>query len=516
MKVTQEKLPDSRIGLEIEISPEVSRQVYDKVLKKYMRSATIPGFRKGKVPRQVLIQKFGSQRIKAAVLEELVEESIKQAIETENIDVLGNFQLRSAFEDLVQEFEPDSLLTISAAVDVPPTVTLEQHKGLAVQAEEIVYDPARVDETIESYRSGRAVLIPVEERPVEIGDIAIVDFVGRLAPDKDGNPGEEFPGGSAKEFEIEIAEGKFIPGFVEGMVGMAPGEEKEVAVTFPDNYPQEDLASQPAVFSITLRELKEKELPEVDDDFASDISEFETLQELKDSLEKRYRKEAEDRTTENKADALTTELIKHVDFDLPNTLIEQEVMNLLNQTAIRLSNQGLDVKRLFTQDTIPRFKEETRPEALTSLKRKLALEEVAKQEGIEVESQEISDKVSEIMEDIEDKSNIDLDRLQEVVREDLLREKTIAWLEMHGTVELLPEGSLESEEEDGVSDDSSLAGEDIGEFSAAEGELVIDIDSEIVEEGSQAEMVQAEEKTVNEGETLGDEAESGETSEAKN
>ncbi|MBD2019429.1 trigger factor family protein, partial [Leptolyngbya sp. FACHB-36] len=140
MKVTQEKLPASQVGLEIEITPEMSKKVYDQVIDKFVRSANIPGFRKGKVPRQVVIQRFGSAQLKAAAVEELIEDSLKQALEQEKIEALGNFQLRSSFDDLVQQFQPGSALTFSAAVDVQPEVTLNQYTDLQVQAEEVKPD----------------------------------------------------------------------------------------------------------------------------------------------------------------------------------------------------------------------------------------------------------------------------------------------------------------------------------------------------------------------------------------
>ncbi|MDX2217219.1 MAG: trigger factor, partial [Oculatellaceae cyanobacterium bins.114] len=290
MKVTQEKLPASQIGLEIEITPEASKQAYEKTLQDFMRSMNIPGFRKGKVPRQVLIQRLGLTRIKATVIEELIDSSLKKAIEQEKIEAIGNFELRSPFEDLISQYDPGSAFTFSAAVDVSPTATLDQYQGFQLQAEEVAYDPQKVDEVLESYRNRMATLVPVENRVAQRGDVAVVDFTGRLSqPTEEGS--DEIQGGSATDFEIELVEGKFIEGFIDGIIGMTSGETKEVSVNFPEGYPQADLAGKPAVFSITLKDLKEKELPELDDDFAQEISEFETLQELRDSLESRFKKE---------------------------------------------------------------------------------------------------------------------------------------------------------------------------------------------------------------------------------
>lgn len=440
MKVTQEKLPASQIGLEIEITPEMSKQAYEKTLQDFMRSVNIPGFRKGKVPRQVLIQRLGSTRIKATVIEELIDSSLKQALEQEKIQAIGNFELRSPFEDLINRYDPGSPFVFSAAVDVAPNATLSEYQGFQLQAEEATYDPNRVDETLESYRSRMATLVPVEERAAQPGDVAVVDFAGRLS-EVEGDGSDEIPGGSATDFEIELTEGKFIPGFIDGIIGMTSGETKDVAVTFPTDYPQTDLAGKAAIFSITLKDLKEKELPELDDDFAQEISDFQTLQELRDSLESRFKKEVEDKVQANKEEAILQELVKHVQVDLPETLIKQEVNYMLTQTAMQFENQGMNIKQVFTPEIIQRLREQSRPEAIARIQRTMALGEVAKRESIKVESAEVEAKVKEMLQEYAGQ-DIDQDRLRQVVEEDLLKKKVFAWLEEHSTIELVPEGSL--------------------------------------------------------------------------
>ncbi|MGB3573604.1 MAG: trigger factor, partial [Phormidesmis sp.] len=297
MKVTQENLPDSQVGLEIEVPADLSKQGYEKVLRDYMKSANIPGFRKGKVPRQILIQRIGSLQIKAAALEDMLQTVIEKAIKQEDIDALGNYQLTSDFEQLLSTYTPGESFTVSASVDVSPRVTLTKYKDLSIKAEEIKPDEKRVDATLESYRENQSTLVPVEDRVAQEGDVAVVDFVGK-SENADGEL-EEFEGGSAKDFQVEINEGRFIPGFVEGIVGMNLEDVKEVEVTFPADYPEAELAGKPAVFEITLKELKEKELPDLDDDFAEEVSEFETLVELRKSLEERYQEEANDATEGN-------------------------------------------------------------------------------------------------------------------------------------------------------------------------------------------------------------------------
>ncbi|MBD2077472.1 trigger factor [Phormidium sp. FACHB-592] len=465
MKVTQEKLPASQIGLEIEITPEMSQKAYEQVIQKFTRTANIPGFRKGKVPRQVLVQRFGSMQLKATALEELIDETLKQAIEQEKIDALGNFQLRSSFEELVSQFAPGSALTFSASVDVQPEVTLQQYTDFQLQAEEIKPDAERVEKVLQQYQEQTATLIPVEGRAAQFGDTTVIDYKGVLVSDDPDAEPEPFPGGEAEDFQVELAEGKFIEGFIDGIVGMNPGETKDLPIPFPADYTQETLAGRDAIFTITLKEIKEKELPALDDDFAQEVSEFETLAELRSSLEARYVEEADEKTKANKEQAILDELLKHIEVELPETLIEREMTYLLNQTAMQLQNQGIDVKRLFNQDTIPMLKERSRPEAIDRIKRTLALGEVAKRESIKVEPNEVKAKVAELMAELGDR-DIDPDRLQAVVTEDLLKEKIVDWLLERSTVELVPEGTLAKPEDDADADDMEADDAEVTEIAA--------------------------------------------------
>lgn len=442
MKVTQEKLPASQVGLEIEIPPEKSKQAYEQVIQNFARSANIPGFRKGKVPRHVLVQRLGNVRIKAAALEEMIDSSVNEALKQEEIKAIGQPQLRTSFEELIGQYEPGKPLIFSAAVDVVPEVNLTQYSGLQVQAEEIKYDPASVEKAIEENRNQIATLVPVEGRAAQMGDTAVVDFKGILVneEDKDAEP-EEIPGGQATDFQVELQPGRFIEGFIDGMVGMNVGETKEIDAQFPQDYPQQELAGRKALFTVTLKDLKAKELPEVDDDFAQEVSDFETLAELRESLEKRFQEEAENKTKANQQQALTEELVKHVEVDLPETLINQEVDQMLTQTAMQLSRQGIDVKRLFTQDTIPQLRERSRPEAIDRIKRSLALQEVAKRESLQAEPATVDERIKELLAQYKDQ-DIDQERLREIVTEEVLTEKILDWLQTNATVELVPEGTL--------------------------------------------------------------------------
>lgn len=460
MKVTQEKLPASQVGLEIEIPPEMSKKAYEQVIDNLARSANIPGFRKGKVPRNILLQRFGISRLKAAALEDAIRDSMQAAVKQEDIQAIGNYELRSNFDELVNQFEPGQPLTFSAVVDVPPQVNLKEYTGLQIKAEEVKYDPNSVDNFLEERRKEQATLVPVTERPAQMGDVAVVDFNGRLVSEGEGEGEEtqEIPGGQAQDFQVELAEGRFIQGFVDGIAGMNPGETKEISVQFPEDYPQTELAGKPAVFSVTLKELKEKELPELNDDFAQEVSEFQTLEELRNTLETRFKETANNKTETNKQQAILDEVLKQVEVDLPETLIEQEVSSLLTEMVMRLSNQGVDVKRLLTQEMIPQLRERSRPDAIDRIKRSLALREIAKREAIAVEPEAVETRIQEVMQQYNDR-DIDPDKLREFVEEELLKEKILKWLEERSTIELVPEGSLSESQENQEPADTPAASE---------------------------------------------------------
>jgi trigger factor len=466
MKVTQERLPESQVALNIEIAPEASRNAYEKMVQNLSRSSNIPGFRKGKVPRQVLLQRIGNERIKAAALEELIQKSLKDAIEQESIEALGQPDLRSNFEELLEQYNPGDAITFSVAVDVPPSLELEDYNNLSVKAEEIAYQPEKVDDFIKQQQEQKADLVPVEDRPAQMGDVAFVDFKGTLK--SEGEEGKEIEGGSATNFQVEIAEGKLIPGMVEGIVGMKPEETKEVEVTFPEDYPQEDLAGKPAVFSITLNELKAKELPELDDDFAQDVSddEYETFAAYKESIEKQFQEQAENQTKNNINNAIADALIEQNNVDLPDSLVQEEVTNVLTKTLMQMQQMGLDVRQLFNSDNVPMLRDNARPEAMTNLQKSLILKEIAQKEGLEPDEAAINAKIEEIRPQLTGQE-VDEDRLLQMVTEDLLSENTYNFLREKATVELVPEGSLSESEAESDTEDSE-------EVETAEVEVVSD------------------------------------------
>lgn len=453
MKVTQERLPESQVGLNIEIAPEASRNAYEKMVQNLARSSNIPGFRKGKVPRRILLQRIGNDRIKAAALEELIQKSLQDAIEQESIKALGQPNLRSNFDELLGQYNPGDAISFSVAIDVPPSIELADYNNLSVKAEEIVYQPEKVDDFINQRREEKADLVPVEERTAQMGDVAFVDFKGILPKEEN----KEIEGGSATNFQVEIAEGKLIPGMVEGIVGMKSEETKDVSVTFPEDYPQEDLAGKPAVFSITLNELKTKELPELDDDFAQDVSEdeFDTFAAYQESVAKQFKEQAEKQTDNNINEAIAAALMEQNQIDLPESLVQEEVTSVLTKTLMQMQQMGLDVRQLFNSDNIPMLRDNARPEAILNLQKSLILQEIAKKEALEPKQAEIEAKISEIRPQLAGQE-VDEERLLEMVTSDLLTENTYKFLRDKAQIELVPEGSLKEAAEETIDSEAEV------------------------------------------------------------
>lgn len=464
MKVTQERLPESQVGLNIEIAPEASRNAYEKMVQNLARSSNIPGFRKGKVPRRILLQRIGNDRIKAAALEELIQKSLQDAIEQESIKALGQPNLRSNFDELLGQYNPGDAISFSIAVDVPPSIELADYSNLSVKAEEIIYQPEKVEELINQRREQKADLVPVEERAAQMGDVAFVDFKGILPEEEN----KEIEGGSATNFQVEIAEGKLIPGMVEGIVGMKPEETKDVSVTFPEDYPQEDLAGKPAVFSITLNELKTKELPELDDDFAQDVSddEFDTFAAYKESIEKQLKEQAQNQTNSNINQAIAAALMEQNQIDLPESLVQEEVTSVLTKTLMQMQQMGLDVRQLFNSDNVPMLRDNARPEAISNLQKSLILQEIAKKEGLEPDNTSVQTKIAEIRPQLAGQE-VDEERLLEMVTSDLLTENTYKFLRDKAQIELVPEGSLQEAPEEQEQDSET-------EIETVEAEVVAD------------------------------------------
>jgi trigger factor len=389
----------------------------------------LPGFRKGKVPRAVLLQQIGPLRVRATALEELVDTVFREVLEQEKIEALSRPVLEGGFEAVLERFQPGSDLSFTLELDVEPTPTLKATKGLKAEAEPVSYDPARVDDLLEQSRRQLATLVPVEGRPAASGDVARIAFSGTFT-----DTGAAIEGGSSDGMEVELEEGRMIPGFVEGIVGMACGETRSVNCTFPESYPQADAAGMDARFEITLLDLKSRELPSLDDAFAQQASDQPTLADLRADLDNRLREDAERRHRGNRHEALLEALVEQLEVELPETLVQEEVRQLIEQTAGQIAQQGMDVKKLFTPDLVRSLMDTSRPEAEHRLRRNLALRALATAEKIEVAEKDLEAKLREVSRGLSEGNRIDPARLRAAVADDLLREALLEWLEANSTI----------------------------------------------------------------------------------
>ncbi|MFN9545805.1 MAG: trigger factor [Cyanobacteriota bacterium] len=440
LKVSAQSRPGCRVALEVAIPGGRCQASYDAAVDKLSRSVKVPGFRKGKVPRSVLIQQLGPLRIRATALEDLVESVCSDALEQERIDPLSRPELQEGFAAVLERFTPGADLVLTLEMDVRPTPTLKTTRGLKAEAVPVAFDPAKVEELLEQSRRELAALVPVEGRPAAAGDVARVRFSGVFA-----DSGEPVEGGKSEGMDVELEDGRMIPGFVEGIVGMELTSSRDVSCVFPDSYSQKEAAGRPAIFSITLLDLKSRELPALDDAFAQQASDKTTLAELRADLEERLKQDAEQRHRANRREALVEALVAELEVELPETLVRQEAHQLLEQTMSQIARQGIDVKKVFTNTMMRSLMETSRPEAEKRLRRTLALRALADAEQIAVSDEEVTARATELRRELGRSAEIDEERLHSAVSNELLEEKLLSWLEANASIS--EKGSATSPEE---------------------------------------------------------------------
>ena len=404
---------------------------YDEALSKLSRSISIPGFRKGKVPKTVVIQQLGVKRIQASALESLLQKVWTETLDQEGIEPLCEPELEDGFETILENFNPEKTLILKLETDITPIPTLKKSSGLTAEVENLIFDPKKVDELIEQSRAQLATKVPVSDRAAKKGDIALVSFKGSFSDD-----GSEIEGGSADSIEIELEQGRMIPGFIEGVIGMNINDQKILKCEFPKDYHQEEAKGRKAEFNVRLEDLKIKELPELNDDFAKQASDKENMSDLRADLEKRLKEDNDRKQAKTRQDSLLDVLVKELEVDLPKSLIDQEVRIIVEQTAQNFAQQGIDVKSMFTPELVKSLMESSKGEAEKKLRQKFALKALAKSEKIEVSDKEINSKLEQVEADIKlsNEKNIDADRLREAITDDLLQEKLFVWLEENNTV----------------------------------------------------------------------------------
>lgn len=435
MQVIQEKRPGSRVGLKIVVEADRVKRSYEKTLRQLEQNIQIPGFRKGKAPRNLVVRQVGRERIMASAVDDLISEAIQQAFKEAQLTPISRFELDDEVGQLLAQFNPEADFSFSGYVEVYPEARVGQYKGLNVTATRVDVKPEQIDQLIDRWRDQRATLLPVEDRPAQLGDVVVIDFEAR---DAEGNPLDEM---TTQDFQLELKEDNFIPGFVAGIVGMQLDETKEIAATFPDDYFRKELAGKTVTFTVCLREIKAKELPELDDAFVQEISSFQTVAELREHLQKRLEQDALRQSEENLETAILNAILETTEVDLPETLIEQETTQLLAQSLQALRQEGIkpgELRKFLSElppETLNQLKERHRPEAIDRLRRTLALSAIVRQEQIAVGSTELDVEVEEVMAAYAQQGQkLDRERVRQAVYEGLLTDKVMAWLKSQTTV----------------------------------------------------------------------------------
>ncbi len=380
VKTSVTELPESRVRVEAEVAPEEVERRVQQAARELGRQMRIPGFRKGKVPPPVVIRRLGRD----AVLDEAVRSALgswyADAIDGAGIAPVGEPELDVG--DMPQEGQP---LAFSIEIGVRPTAKLGEYKGLEVGRREPQVEDAQIDEEIDRLRDRLATLDTVE-RPAANGDHAVIDYVGTV-------DGEEFEGGAGRDQLVELGSGRLVPGFEEQLAGASAGEERTVTVTFPDDYPAPELAGKEAQFAVTVNEVKAKNLPEPDDDFASEAAGFDTLAELREDIGERLQKVDARALEREYEDAVVEAAVAEAEVEVPDRLIHARAHELLEDTFAVLARQGVSKEaylRITGRDE-EALAHEAEPEAAAALKREAVLTAIVDAEGIEPTDEQVTE-----------------------------------------------------------------------------------------------------------------------------
>ena len=375
----------NEVKLEITVEAEKFENAMKKVYFQNAKYFNIPGFRKGKAPMNIVEKYYGEQIFYEDAFNEVATEAYEEAIKENKIEAVSRPEV-----DIAQ-MEKGKDLIFSAVVQTKPEVKLGKYKGVEIEKIEYKVDKKAVDHELGHMQEHNSRLITVDDRPLENGDTATIDFEGFV-------DGVAFDGGKAEGHELEIGSGAFIPGFEEQLVGMEIDGEKEIKVTFPKEYFSKDLAGKDATFKVKLHEIKKKELPELDDEFAKDVSEFDTLDELKKSIKEKLTKNNEQRAKYETEDAAIKAVCEDSKLDVPSGMIELEIDNMLKDFEQRLAYQGLNLEQYLKMlgKTEEEVRKEYEPQAIEAIKSRLVLEAVIKAEKIEASEEEVKAKMEEM------------------------------------------------------------------------------------------------------------------------
>ena len=385
MSVQVENLEKSMAKLTIEVSASELEKAIQAVYLKEKGKISLPGFRKGKVPRKMIEKMYGAGIFYEDAANTLIQENYPDAMDESGLDIVSRPTI-----DIVQ-IEAGKPFIFTAEVAVRPEVKLGKYLGVQVTKVDTSVSEEEIDAEVERERNNNARTITVTDRPVQNGDTAVIDFEGFV-------DGVAFEGGKGENHSLEIGSHSFIDTFEDQLVGKNAGDEVEVNVTFPEQYQAEELAGKPALFKVKIHEIKAKELPELDDEFAQDVSEFDTLAEYREDVRKRLAQQKEDDAKRTKEDEAIQKIIDKSEMELPEAMIDTQCENMVNEFAQRIAQSGLSMEQYmqFSGLTPDALKEQVRPEAVTRIKSSLVLEEIAKAENIEVTDAEIDEEIGKM------------------------------------------------------------------------------------------------------------------------
>ena len=387
MSVQVEKLEKNMAKLTVEVSAEDFKAAIKKAYNKTKNRFAIPGFRKGKASQAVIEKMYGEAVFYEDAADEAINSTYAEAMKESGLDIVSRPEIT------VEQIGKDQAFIYSALVAVKPEVTLGEYKGVEVEKADAAVTAEDVEAELKRVQEQNARLLTVEDRPVADGDQTVIDFEGFV-------DGKGFEGGKAEDYPLTIGSHSFIDTFEEQLIGKNIGEECEVNVTFPTEYHAAELAGKPAMFKVTVKEIKVKELPALDDEFASEVSEFDTLDEYKQDIEKKLQERKEKAAASQNEDRVVAKVVENASMEIPEKMIDAQVDNMLRETAQRMQSQGLsmDLYMKYTGMTADQMKDQMRPEAVKRIQTRLVLEAVVKAENIETSEEKFDEEIAKMAE----------------------------------------------------------------------------------------------------------------------
>ncbi|MGI6554389.1 MAG: trigger factor [Bacillota bacterium] len=435
MKAKVEKIENNRAQLTLTIEAEQVDSALDRAYRKIVKEVNIPGFRKGKAPRKIVENHLGTEPIFKEALDFILPEAYTKAVEETKIRPINQPEIS------IEQFEEGKDLILTINVDVRPEVKLGEYKGLEIKKPEVKVSQEAVEEHLKTLQSRYAKLVSVPDEPIKEGDIALIDYKGYI-------DGQTFAGGIEDNYALEIGSGTFIEGFEEQLIGAKAGDEVTVNVTFPEKYRESNLAGKPAEFKVTVKEVKRKELAPLDDEFAKDVSEFDTLEELKADIEKRLKEKMEKQARQDMREEVIKKVVDASSVDVPQILVDRRVDAHMSRLSERLQAQGFSLEQYCeaADTTEEEIREKYQEQAYQSVKTDLVLEEIAETEKIEVKEEEIIEEIQELAKEY----NENVDALQKNLQSRESIEALSYGIMIDKTVKFLMDNAREVEEEAGA------------------------------------------------------------------